>query len=75
MKKYLPRRRHEFDRNGIITSFDYILEEDIQTLYNSNWIQEWDQLKHKISPIEVKGKKAYFYYDYKNLAIGINYYY
>lgn len=72
MKKFLPRRRHEFVRDNIVTTFDYILEEDIQTFHSQDWIREWDT--RNISSIDVEGKKAFYYYDYKNIAIGINYY-
>jgi len=75
MKRFLNRRRHEFVRNGVETSFDYILEEDLINFYDADWMEEWDQSKNKIKPIEVDGKRAYYYYDYKNLAIGINYYF
>ena len=72
-KNLLPRRRHEYTVNNILTTFDYILEEDINN-YDTDWIKEWDLLKHRIHTITIDGKSGYYYSDYKNIALSINYY-
>lgn len=72
-KNLLPRRRHEYLNNNVSTTFDYILEEDIKQ-YDADWIKDWGFLSHRINPITIDGKSGYYYSDYKNIALSINYY-
>lgn len=66
--KFVPRRRTEYDNNGVMTTYDYVTSEDVLARHGQKFAIQFEKFATRLPQLSADGKLAYYYEDYKNIA-------
>lgn len=66
--KFVPRRRTEYDNNGVMTTYDYVTSADILARHGQTFTTQFMSFATGLPQLSADGKVGYYYEDYKKMA-------
>lgn len=65
MKFCKPRLTEYRGANGVVTSYNYVLEQDVEQFHGTEFYNKWREYADKKPYIAQDGEKRIYYADYK----------
>jgi hypothetical protein len=71
--KLCKKRTHAYQGIGsVVTTYDYVLENDVYNLHGKEFADKWKEYISKKPYIVEAGQQRYYYYDYKECVLKTN---